>query len=65
LRRAVEQATFEHHKPLTISLGIATANAGDSLKSLVRRADDNLYAAKHAGRNQVMGLIEKPESMES
>ncbi|PPK52565.1 diguanylate cyclase (GGDEF)-like protein [Marinobacter persicus] len=65
LRQAVEQATFEHRQSLTISLGTATANAGDSLKSLVRRADDNLYAAKHAGRNQVMGLIEKPESMES
>jgi len=65
LRKAIEQATFKHQQPLTISLGIATANAGDSLKSLVRRADDNLYAAKHGGRNQVMGLIEKPESLES
>jgi diguanylate cyclase (GGDEF)-like protein len=65
LRRAVGQATFEHQQPLTISLGIATANVDDSLKSLVRRADDNLFAAKRAGRNRVMGLSEKPENIES
>ncbi|MGM0952797.1 MAG: diguanylate cyclase [Pseudomonadota bacterium] len=54
LRQSVEQAVFEDHLPLTISLGVATVNADDSLKSLIRRADQHLYAAKHAGRNQTV-----------
>jgi len=53
LRQAVEQTVFEHHQPLTISIGVATAQTDDSLKSLVRRADHYLYAAKNSGRNQV------------
>ncbi len=36
----------------TCSAGIATAYAGESVKSLLKRADDALYAAKHAGRDR-------------
>lgn len=36
---------------VTISQGIALARAGDSVESLIHRADTALYAAKAAGRN--------------
>ncbi|NUQ61685.1 MAG: GGDEF domain-containing protein [Pirellulales bacterium] len=36
---------------LTVSIGIAPVKAGDDGESLVRRADEALYSAKHAGRN--------------
>lgn len=38
---------------ITISQGLALAHAGDSVDSLIERADAALYAAKEAGRNCV------------
>ena len=38
---------------VTISQGVTQAQAGDSVDSLIRRADVALYAAKQAGRNCV------------
>lgn len=37
----------------TLSAGVAEYVAGENIESLLRRADQALYAAKHAGRNQV------------
>jgi len=42
-----EKARF----PLSVSLGLASAQPGDEPVSLVRRAEEALYAAKRAGRN--------------
>ena len=39
--------------PVTVSIGIAQAHRGEALDALLRRADEALYAAKTAGRNQV------------
>jgi diguanylate cyclase (GGDEF)-like protein len=39
--------------PLTISMGVAELQPGDSLDALNRAADAALYRAKHAGRNVV------------
>lgn len=39
--------------PVTISLGVATLGLAESGESLLRRADQALYAAKRGGRNQV------------
>lgn len=39
---------------VTLSIGIATSNHADSLKSLLERADASMYRAKHAGRNMVV-----------
>lgn len=43
--------------PVTVSIGVAVAvDATETLESLLKRADDALYAAKHAGRNRVVTL---------
>jgi len=38
---------------ITVSLGVAEACAGESAESVIRRADQAMYAAKAAGRNRV------------
>jgi diguanylate cyclase len=38
---------------ITLSVGVAAAEAGDTLEALIERADEAMYAAKHAGRNRV------------
>ena len=42
-------------QPITISIGVAQARAGDEEEGLVARADQALYAAKAAGRDRVVG----------
>jgi diguanylate cyclase (GGDEF)-like protein len=39
---------------LTVSAGVAELAPGESVEGLIRRADDALYRAKSAGRNQAM-----------
>jgi two-component system, cell cycle response regulator len=40
--------------PVTVSVGVApTGEQADTLETLMKRADDALYAAKNAGRNRV------------
>jgi diguanylate cyclase (GGDEF)-like protein/PAS domain S-box-containing protein len=56
LRALVEQSSFVAHGrrvPVTVSLGGAMVASGDTVASLLERADAQLYAAKHAGRNRV------------
>lgn len=44
---------------ITASLGFAMAASGDTLESLLTRADDALYLAKRSGRNQVHPAIDE------
>lgn len=44
--------------PMTISCGVAAVRRGDSIDSLLQRADAALYAAKRAGRNRVESILE-------
>lgn len=41
---------------ITISLGVTTMSREDDIPSLVKRADEALYAAKAAGRNCIINL---------
>lgn len=53
LRQVVEETSFAR-RPVTISIGVATAEQGEmSPRQLVAAADAALYAAKKAGRNRV------------
>jgi two-component system cell cycle response regulator len=60
LRALVESEPFPHDElriPVTISLGVAELDLAQpgTADELIKRADANLYAAKHAGRNRVVG----------
>lgn len=52
LRRETAQAAWDTRN-ITISIGIATCMDGDSRDTLLKRADDALYASKEGGRNRV------------
>jgi diguanylate cyclase (GGDEF)-like protein/PAS domain S-box-containing protein len=47
---------------VTISVGVTLARTGDTLESAVRRADENLYRAKQAGKNRVFPKLDKLET---
>lgn len=53
IRAAIEAHAFNDGIRLTISAGVASAQGG-SHTDLVSLADTRLYAAKHAGKNQVV-----------
>ena len=39
---------------MTVSIGVSTYRSGDTVKSMVDRADQCLYKAKAAGKNRVV-----------
>lgn len=53
LRRSFEATPFSGAGRLTASFGVAVLLPGDSLETLMKRADRALYEAKDKGRNQV------------
>jgi diguanylate cyclase (GGDEF)-like protein len=59
LRASVEQERFETGR-LTCSFGVASLKSGDTVDTIVNRADKALYAAKEGGRNRV--VCETPSS---
>lgn len=52
LRGNIEHGEWVH-VPVTVSIGVAVFEPGDNADSLFTRADEALYASKHAGRNRV------------
>jgi len=60
IRRAVmskelmRRSTGQNLGRVTISLGVATTRKGDTMQSLIARADTCLYGAKRNGRNRVI-----------
>ncbi|WP_051534774.1 GGDEF domain-containing protein [Deefgea rivuli] len=53
LRASIANAVWPSHIVVTCSCGVATREEGEEFSSLIKRADDALYQAKHAGRNRV------------
>lgn len=60
IRKIIEDKTIQAKNgreiSLTVSCGVSSVQPGDSLDSLVYRADNALYIAKEEGRNQVQCL---------
>ena len=60
LRHAVSAEPFILHPsgtplPVTVSIGVAVlSKSADTVETLLKRADDALYAAKNGGRNRVV-----------
>ena len=52
-KRIRKKSTGEDFGNITISIGIAQFRKGEPITDLIQRADESLYHAKHAGRNQV------------
>ncbi|HRX37791.1 MAG: GGDEF domain-containing protein [Parvularculaceae bacterium] len=53
-RRLKKRRTNEDLGVITVSMGVAKYEPGDTPETLVERADQRLYAAKNNGRNQVV-----------
>ncbi len=54
IRRANETRFRSGRPPFTISVGLVQAQPGEDAAALLERADKALYAAKHAGRDQLV-----------
>ena len=54
LRQAVEVNPCAEAGNVTISIGVAEYRMGESITGFVNRADEKMYEAKRAGKNQVM-----------
>jgi diguanylate cyclase (GGDEF)-like protein len=50
---SVDLSTWLGDRRITVSIGVATSSAKDTVSSLLRRADAALYIAKSDGRNCV------------
>ena len=53
-KELMKRSTGEHLGRVTLSIGVATHRRGDTIQSLIERADSCLYAAKRNGRNRVI-----------
>ncbi|UYN90679.1 MAG: GGDEF domain-containing protein [Anaerolineales bacterium] len=64
IRGAVERTALEvggKSNYLTITIGAASLRPSEDFQQFLKRADDALYAGKHAGRNQVR--LEQPATV--
>lgn len=64
IRQIIASYPFSHRKPITASFGVASLPDDEATTSedLMRAADEALYAAKRAGKNQVAATTPSNES---
>ena len=53
LRRTVEENYLFQPRKISISIGVAIYELGDTSVTLIKRADKSLYKAKSQGKNRV------------
>jgi len=53
-RAKIENHSFKSIKNKTASFGVTLSKQGDTVDSLIKRADKALYEAKDSGRNKVL-----------
>ncbi|MEM1081741.1 MAG: GGDEF domain-containing protein, partial [Pseudomonadota bacterium] len=53
LRRSMTELAVADGRQLTVSIGLAELNGTERWDDWIKRADDQLYRAKTAGRNRV------------
>ena len=56
-RKFIEGLDCKEYGKITLSFGVTSYKEGDTLKSMLHRADEALYEAKANGRNQVVGRV--------
>lgn len=61
LRCGVEGADLGVPTPVTISLGVVDCDGHETLRALIKRVDDCMYAAKRAGRNRTVQQGARPD----
>lgn len=54
LRKIVEKGEMPNSIKITASFGVSEFKEGDSIDTLIKRADNRLYDAKRTGRNKVV-----------
>jgi len=54
LRKAFENHQYPSSQKITASFGVSLCKEGDTLETLLRKADEALYEAKRQGRNRVI-----------
>lgn len=62
-KELLKRSTNEKLGRITLSVGVAQWRAGDTVASLIDRADKCLYAAKGAGRNRVISERDMPGAL--
>jgi diguanylate cyclase (GGDEF)-like protein/PAS domain S-box-containing protein len=53
IRKLINAISIDGYGPLSVSVGATTYREGDTIDSMVRRADSALYSAKRKGKNKV------------
>lgn len=64
-RRLARKGSSEGFAAITMSFGVTQYTIGETLETLVARADKLLYKAKELGRNRVVASMEDPELKQS
>ena len=62
-RYAVEDDPQQRSLGVTVSVGVSAFRKSDSVKAVIERADEALYAAKRGGKNRVVSEKELPKDL--